>query len=122
MLRVRALRVSPPYDSLLFVYRTGPSQFDTDYYNNFIAPPASLLTGDLIDWLSRSAPMIVSDTSSDLQPNAVLEGNITRLYIDSSSSPAKAVIAARLTAWPPKGAPAMVAAPVVVRMGRSRGR
>lgn len=95
VMRVRTLRVSPPCDGVAFVYRIGPSQFDTDYYNNFIAPPASLLTGALTQWLAREGPMTVCDASSDLHADLTLEGSITRLYIDSAKSPPKAVIAAR---------------------------
>jgi len=89
------LRVSPPYEGVAFVYRIGPSQFDTDYYNNFIAPPATLLTGELIDWLTRSGPMTVCDTSSDLRPDLVLAGNITMLCIDSTTSPPRARVEGR---------------------------
>ena len=95
VLRVRTLRVSAPYDGVAFVYRIGPSQFDTDYYNNFIAPPASLLTGSLIQWLARGGPMTVCDASSDLRADLILEGNITALYIDSTTAPSKAVVAGR---------------------------
>lgn len=96
VLRVRMLRVSPPYDGVAFVYRIGPSQFDTDYYNNFIAPPASLLTGSLIDWLARSEPMTICDASSDLRSDLILEGTISRLYIDSTTTPSPtAVVAGR---------------------------
>lgn len=95
VLRVRTLRLSPPYDGVAFVYRTGPSQFDTDYYNNFVAPPASLLTGALVQWLARAGPMTVCDTASDLRANLTLEGNITSLYIDSTTTPPRAVVAGR---------------------------
>ena len=95
VLRVRTLRVAPPYDGAAFVYRIGPSQFDTDYYNNFIAPPASLLTSGLIQWLSASCPMTVCDEYSDLRSDLILEGNITALYIDSTVTPSRAVVAGR---------------------------
>lgn len=96
MLQIRTLRVSPPYDGLLFVYRIGPTQYDTDFYNNFIAPPSSLLTGALVQWLSRSSAFTVCEPSSDIPSDLALRGNITALYIDSTdaSSP-KAVVAGR---------------------------
>jgi len=96
VLLVRTLRVSPPYDGLLFVYRIGPSQFDADYYNNFIAPPAALLTGAMIRWLSRDSGMTVCDPSSELQSDLILEGNVTDLYIDSTQAAApRAVVGGR---------------------------
>lgn len=96
VLQVRALRLSPPYDGALFVYRIGPSQFDTDFYNNFIAPPSTLLTGQLVQWLSQSPGLTVCEPSSDIPPDLTLQGNVTALCIDStSSSGPKAVIAGR---------------------------
>lgn len=95
VLQIRTLQVAPPYDGALFVYRTGPSQFDTDFYNNFIAPPASLLTGDLVEWLSNAGTFTVSGPEGDLPHNFVLQGNVTALYIDSTASPQRAVITGR---------------------------
>lgn len=94
VLCIRMLRVSPPYDGVSFVYHIGPSQFETDYYNNFIAPPASLMTGALIQWIAHTGMAIVCDSSSDLSPDLDLEGNVQSLYIDSSSGAAKAVMTA----------------------------
>ncbi len=88
VLRVGTIRVSPPYDAATFVYRLGPTQFDTDYYNNFIAPPASLLTGSLVQWLDTHGPMTVVDSASGLQSKFRLEGNVTDFYIDSSNKAA----------------------------------
>lgn len=95
ILRVRTLRVSAPYDGVVFIYRIGPSQFDRDYYNNFIAPPASLLTGSLIRWFEQRGKMTVCDASSDLQADFDLEGNITALYIDSTAASPTAFLSAR---------------------------
>ena len=96
VLRVDRLRISPPYDAVAFVYRLSPTQFDTDYYNNFIAPPASLLTGSLIQWLDRSGSLMIVDTSSSLGSQWRLEGEITALYIDSAAKPMPvAVVAGR---------------------------
>lgn len=92
VLRVGTIRVSPPYDAATFVYRLGPTQFDTDYYNNFIAPPASLLTGSLVQWLDAHGPMTVVDSASGLQSKLRLEGNVTDFYIDSSNKAAPTAV------------------------------
>lgn len=92
VLRVGTIRVSPPYDAATFVYRLGPTQFDTDYYNNFIAPPASLLTGSLVQWLDMHGPMTVVDSASGLQSKLRLEGNVTDFYIDSSNKAAPTAV------------------------------
>lgn len=81
-LLVRPLRVSPPYDGLAFVYRIGPSQYSSDYYSNFIANPGSLLSGALVDWLSRALPIPVASTSGPLRSDLVLDGAVTQLVVD----------------------------------------
>lgn len=92
VLRVGSIRVSPPFDAVTFAYRLGPTQFDTDYYNNFIAPPASLLTGSLVQWLDQNGPMTVVDSSSSLPSKFRLEGSVTDFYIDSSAKPAPTAV------------------------------
>lgn len=51
---VGSVRVNRPYDGASFIYRVGPAQFSTDYYNGFVGPPERLLAGDLTAWLSSS--------------------------------------------------------------------
>ena len=93
-LRVRRLQVANPYAGTAFVYRTAGGAFRTDYYNGFIAPPAELLTGAVIDSLSRAGPFAtVTDAASGVPARYVLEGNVTALYGDYTDRKApKAVI------------------------------
>ena len=82
-LRVRRLQVANPYAGSAFVYRTAGGAFRTDYYNGFIAPPAELLTGAVIDWLSRAGGFAtVTDAASGVPARYVLEGSVTALYGD----------------------------------------
>jgi ABC-type uncharacterized transport system auxiliary subunit len=80
---VRRLSVASPYDEPLFVYKTGTNKFEKDYYNAFIAEPASLLTDDLLKWLSaeKSIGSVVAGGSS-ARHDLTLESNITSLYAD----------------------------------------
>ena len=93
-LRVRRLQVVNPYSGTAFVYRRPGGAFHTDYYNGFIAPPAELLTGALIDWLSHAGGFAtVTDAASSVPARYVLEGNVTALYGDYTDRKApKAVI------------------------------
>ena len=93
-LRVRRLQVANPYAGTEFVYRTAGGSFRTDYYNGFIAPPAELLTGAVLDWLSRAGAFAsVVDSTSTVPTRYVLEGNVTALYGDYTDRKApKAVI------------------------------
>ena len=93
---VRTVRLSPPYDGLAFVYRDGSAAYTSDYYNNFVAAPAALLTGGLTDWLDRAGPAPVVATGSSIRPTLVLDGEVTRLLIDrTDKARPKAVLAAR---------------------------
>jgi ABC-type uncharacterized transport system auxiliary subunit len=96
-LQIPQLRVATPFDSNTFIYRIGPQKYTADYYNGFIASPASLLTAQLIHYLGRTGIYnYVVDGSSNVDHTLVLEGNVTELYGDySHSKPPQAVIAIR---------------------------
>ena len=93
-LRVRQVRVASPYDARAFVYKIGGARFETDYYNGFIAEPAAILTGELVEWLAGSGlfgSVVASDNGADHR--FILEGNVRGLYGDYSVREApKAVI------------------------------
>jgi len=97
VVRVRQLRVSEPYDGRTFVYKTGPSKFQTDYYNGLVASPDSLLTGAMIQWLTESRLYrAVLDSSGDGESQYILDGVVSELYADyTDEGSAKAVITAR---------------------------
>lgn len=95
--RVMLVRVSKPYDGLSFTYRTGASQFTTDYYNTFIAGPDRLLTGDLLEWVSASGVFSAAlDPGTPADYRYVLTTQVTDLYGDYTDPKApKAVIAVK---------------------------
>lgn len=53
-LRLERVRVAPPFDQRSFVYRTGELSFDIDYFNQFVAAPADLLTAEVLTGLKAS--------------------------------------------------------------------
>jgi uncharacterized lipoprotein YmbA len=96
VLRVRPVRIAKPYDEKTFVYKTGDTAFQVDYYNGFLADPASLLTGELTSWLGASGPFAVVLGSTGADHELTLETNVTSLYGDySEKGSPKAVIEAR---------------------------
>ena len=109
-LRVRRLRVARPYDGMTFVYKTGASEFRTDYYNGFIAAPEALLTSETIRWLSTAGPFAsVVDGASSASNRYVLDGNVTVLCGDLTDSKApKAVLEVRFFLLDDSGAEAAV--------------
>lgn len=83
LLRVRKLRVSPRFEGKGFVYRKGDLSYESDFYNEFLIPPASLLTEEVRQWLTRSGLFqYVTESASQLQPPYILEGAVSALYGD----------------------------------------
>jgi ABC-type uncharacterized transport system auxiliary subunit len=107
---IRRLSIAAPYDATAFVYKTGPAQFATDYYNAFITEPASLLTSDLIQWLSATRPPgSIIAAGSGAHHDLILEGNITALYADlQNKSAPRAMIQARFMLIDERNADAIV--------------
>jgi uncharacterized lipoprotein YmbA len=89
-LRIEPVRVSDPYNGVSFVYRTGELAYTIDYYNEFIAPPAKLLTDAAVAMMRQK-----NIFSSVVGPWATtdsrwrLESTITSMHGDyrKSSSP-----------------------------------
>ncbi len=83
ILRVRSFRISPSYSGTEFLYRTGDSAVESDYYNEFLIPPSRLVTENAVIWLQASGLFeSVIDSSSPLQAKYVLEGNVRSIYGD----------------------------------------
>ena len=83
VLSVRRFRVSPRYEGKGFVYRDGDLSYQSDFYNEFLISPGSLLTEEVRQWLvSSDLFQHVVDSSSHLEATYFLEGNVTALYGD----------------------------------------
>ncbi len=92
-LRVREFSVAPPYHERAFVYRKDDSEFETDYYREFIAPPATLLTSQTIAWLSGAqlfGKVLPGTSAADNE--FLLEGVVTALYGDYRNPSAPAAV------------------------------
>jgi cholesterol transport system auxiliary component len=89
-LQVSNIRVSPRYADRSFVYRTSEAGYESDFYNQFLVSPASLITEEVRKDLTASQVFkYVISQSSPLQPSYVLEGTVNALYGDfrNSNSP-----------------------------------
>ena len=96
-IRVRRLRMAPPYDGRSFVYKVGESRYKTDYYNGFVTSPDQLLTGELTRWLTEARLFAaVVGSTGEADHRYVLDGSVSELYGDFTDANApKAVIKAR---------------------------
>jgi cholesterol transport system auxiliary component len=82
VLDVPRFDISPSFAGTEFVYRIGDLSYQSDFYNQFLRPPASLITEGARKWLSESGLFKYVVNSSYGRPNYVLEGNVNELYGD----------------------------------------
>ena len=83
ILRVRTLRVSPRYEGKRFVYRGESLSYETDFYNEFLTSPDTMITEEVRRWLADSGLFgQVVDFSGQVDPTHILEGMVTDLYGD----------------------------------------
>ena len=85
VLTVRPFRISPQYEGRGLIYRKKDLNYEIDFYNEFLIPPAALVTEQVSVWL-KSAGIFeyVTDTSSRLMATHSLEGLVVALYGDYS--------------------------------------
>jgi len=85
ILRVRTLRVSPRYEGKQLVYRGESLSYETDFYNEFLTSPDTMITEEVRQWLADSGLFEqVVDFSGQVDPTHILEGTVTDLYGDFS--------------------------------------
>jgi cholesterol transport system auxiliary component len=97
VLRVERVRVAAPYDGRSFVYRLSDTRYETDYYNEFVAEPGRLLTGELVRSLGGAHVFTtVVDPAASADAKVRLETSVTELYGDYRDPAApRAVVRAR---------------------------
>ena len=82
-LEVSNIRISPRYADRGFVYRISESGYESDFYNQFLVSPSSLITEEVRKALTGSQVFkyVISATNQS-QPSYVLEGTVNALYGD----------------------------------------
>jgi uncharacterized lipoprotein YmbA len=82
-LAIGRMRVSSLFERKGFVYQTGDTTFEDDFYNEFFAPPGTLFRKATLEWLSRSSVFAsVVDARHRLEADWRLEAQIQKLYGD----------------------------------------
>jgi cholesterol transport system auxiliary component len=93
VLMVRTFRVSDRFENSQLVYRTGPLSYESDFYNQFLSSPGSLITEEVRQWLGASGVFAnVVSAGSRMEARYVLEGNVAALYGDYTSKDAPAAV------------------------------
>jgi cholesterol transport system auxiliary component len=98
-LRLRGMNTAPFFEGPGFIYRTGLGEYESDFYNQFFAPPDQMITEESRDWLASSGlfDMVVAG-QSHVQASYVLEVGIVALHGDFAQAQApKAVLALEFT-------------------------
>jgi ABC-type uncharacterized transport system auxiliary subunit len=95
VLRVGVVRVSPPFQNRGFVLRTGEDSYASDFYNEFAAPPGTLLRDLLVAWLRNGTHFASVVRGSESSLDWVLEPDLESLYSDARDAavPPQATIA-----------------------------
>jgi len=85
-LRVGTINIAAPFRGKTFVYRVSDLRFDTDYYVEFLVPPATMLTEQTTRALDHAKPFArVAGPGAGAATDAewVLDGFATALYADT---------------------------------------
>lgn len=83
LLAVRDFTVNPVYEGRSLIYRKGESQYESDFYNEFLITPHVLLANQTRNWLYRSGRFkTVLESGSLVEPTHILEGNVLVLHGD----------------------------------------
>ena len=93
ILQVSSLRISPRYQDRSFVYRISETGFESDFYNQFIAPPAGLISEEIRKSLigAQLFKYVISPSNSQA-PSYVLEGTVNGIYGDFRNLNAPAAV------------------------------
>jgi cholesterol transport system auxiliary component len=90
-LRMGSVNVAAPFRGRNFVSREGELRYETDFYNEFLVPPATMigeLTGRALERAKVFSLVAPANTSADT--DWILDGFVTSLYVDARD-PAKMV-------------------------------
>ena len=96
LLEVRRLQDSPRSEGTCLLYRRSDTRFESDFYHQFVAPTADLITEEVRSWLQGSGLFAgVIGSGSDAEPVYILDGVLSSLYADFRGDPPQAVLEAQ---------------------------
>ena len=82
--RVGNVNVAAPFRGKPFVYRMSDLRFETDFYVEFLVPPASMLTEQTARALDRAKPFTrIAGPGATADAEWVLDGFVSALYADA---------------------------------------
>ena len=82
-LRVGTINVAAPFRGKSFVYRVGELLFETDYYVEFLVPPAAMLAEQTARALDHARAFArVAGPGTSAEASWVLDAFVSALYVD----------------------------------------
>ena len=108
-LLVGTVSAAAGYDNRGLVYRVGPDKFESDFYNEFLAPPARLLADQCAQYLDASSRRVRAVKTPGLAlADYGLETYLETMHGDFTTGPPQAVLAIRFTVNDMRRAPTRV--------------
>lgn len=97
VLRVNRFTVAQSFNGRAMVYRADDQRFEVDFYNEFLALPATMMTERATSWLAAARLFdTVVPMTSGMDTHYLLEAEVTDFYGDfRSANDPRAVLAAR---------------------------
>jgi len=93
VLEVRRFTIDAAFSSKGLVYRTGESQYESDFHNEFLVTPVAMIREATRDWLAQSNLFErVAEPGSYVEPTFALEANVTALYGDLRDESARQAV------------------------------
>jgi ABC-type uncharacterized transport system auxiliary subunit len=93
ILSVNNLYISPRYADRNFIYRTSETEYETDFYNQFLSAPATMISEEVRQALAAARLFkAVLGPSNPLPAKYVLEGSVNVLYGDFRNLRAPAAV------------------------------
>ena len=93
ILQVNEFQLAQPYQGKGFKYRKGDLNLESDFYNEFFAPPGQMIAEGVRKWLDGSGLFkLVVSRPGQILPTHFLEGTVESIYGDYRSNPTKAVL------------------------------
>lgn len=91
-LRLRRIKISPLFSDKNLIYRRSDNNFESDFYNEFLVNPSSVLHEEIKKALENSNSFaIVVDETSRADANLIGEMTVDSLYADLREKPLSVV-------------------------------